>query len=90
MHTTFVVTAGLVLLGACIGVARVLGGAGSTGLGAIAFLPLWLTAAGINMYAGVRRGHSAFEEIPFFLLVFAIPAAAAFLVWLNTCQRLDH
>ena len=53
MHTTFVIIPGLVLLGLCLGVAHVLGGA----------------------------GRSAAEEIPFLLLVFAIPAAAAFVVW---------
>ena len=81
MHTTFVIIAGLALLGLCLGVAHVLGGAAGVVRGASAFLPLWLVASGINMYVGLRGGRSAAEEIPFLFLVFAIPAAAAFVVW---------
>jgi hypothetical protein len=83
MHTTIVVIAGLALLGLCLGIAHALGGAAP---GALAFLPLWLVGSGINMYIGVRGGRSAAEEIPFFFLVFAIPAAAALVVW----WRLAH
>ena len=62
MHTTFVIIAGLALLGLCLGVAHVLGGAAGMVHGASAFLPLWLVASGINMYVGLRGGRSAAEE----------------------------
>jgi hypothetical protein len=47
------------------------------------FIPIWLVAAGINMYIGVAKaGYTVAEEAPIFLLVFAIPAAVALLlVW---------
>ena len=81
MHTTFVIIAGLALLGLCLGVAHVLDGAAGVVHGTSAFLALWSVASGINIYVGLRGGRSAAEEIPFLLLVFAIPAAAAFVVW---------
>ena len=50
--------------------------------GALIFLPLWLVGAGINLYLGVKTaGYSVREELPIFLLVFAIPAVAALLAW---------
>ena len=50
--------------------------------GALAFLPLWLIAAGINLYLGVKTaGYTVREEMPIFLLVFAIPAVVALLAW---------
>jgi hypothetical protein len=46
------------------------------------FLPLWLIGAGINMWIGVTRaGYSVADEALVFAVVFAIPAAAALLVW---------
>jgi hypothetical protein len=83
MHTTLVVIGGLILLGTCVLVAWLLRGVGGLGLGALSFLPLWVVATAANMYVGVRSGHSVAEEIPFLILVFVIPAAAAAVVfWL--------
>ncbi|HEX9451140.1 MAG TPA: hypothetical protein VF934_06975, partial [Burkholderiales bacterium] len=49
---------------------------------ALAFLPLWLVGAGINMYLGVKQaGYSVAEEAPMFLLVFGVPAIAALIAW---------
>jgi hypothetical protein len=82
MHTVIVIAAGFGLLGLCALVGRVLGGTAGTATAALVFLPLWLVGAGINMYVGVRRaGYSVAEEAPVFLVVFAIPAAAALLAW---------
>jgi hypothetical protein len=81
MHTIIVIIGGLALLGFCLGVAHALGGAAAAALGSLAFLPLWVIGSGINMYAGVRAGRSAAEEIPYLILVFAIPAGAACLAW---------
>jgi hypothetical protein len=33
------------------------------------------------MYVGLRGGRTAAEEIPFLVVVFAVPAVAAFVVW---------
>jgi hypothetical protein len=83
MHTTIVIIAGLALLGLCLGVAHVLGGAAGMARGALTFLPPWLVGSGINMYVGLKGGRSGAAEIPFLFLVFAIPAAAACFVWLK-------
>ena len=43
-----------------------------------AFIPVWLIAAAINIWAGVSRaGYSVAEEFPVFAVIFAIPAAVA-------------
>jgi hypothetical protein len=42
------------------------------------FLLVWLAVAGFNMWVGVARaGYTAGEELPIFLLIFGVPAAAA-------------
>jgi hypothetical protein len=60
----------------------VLGGTPAAATAAVVFLPLWLIGAGINLYLGVKgAGYSIADEAPIFVLVFAIPAAAALFVW---------
>ena len=83
MHTLKVVLGGFALLAVCLVLGRMLGG-GAAGLvaGAKIFLPLWLIGAGVNMWIGVSRaGYSVREELPIFLVVFAIPAVVAGVVW---------
>ena len=42
------------------------------------FLLVWLAIASFNLWVGVARaGYSAGEELPIFLLIFGLPAAAA-------------
>lgn len=82
MHTVIVLLIGFALLGACALVGRVVGGTPGIAMAALAFLPLWLIGAAINLYIGVTKaGYSVAEETPIFLLVFAIPAAAALVAW---------
>ena len=84
MRTAIIIAGGLVLLAIFAVGARLLGRAGveSIALGAKAFIPLWLICALINMWIGVSRaGYSVAEELPIFLLIFALPAAAAAFVW---------
>ena len=80
-HTIKVVVVGLLLLGLFIFAARVVhSGSPTAGMAAAArwFIPLWLIGAAINMWVGVARaGYSVAEEAPIFLVVFAVPAAAA-------------
>ena len=46
-----------------------------------AFVALWLIVAALNMWAGVAKaGYSLAEELPIFLLIFAVPAASALLI----------
>lgn len=80
MHTIVVVAGGFLLLGLCLSIGRWTG----AGLrkGALWFVPLWLIAAAVNMWVGVSQaGYTAAQEFPIFLAVFAIPAAAAGLLW---------
>jgi hypothetical protein len=82
MHTIKMITLGLALLTICL----VLGRSGSSSRGiaiaALAFLPLWLIIAAANTYiVGASAGYSVTDEMPIFLLVFALPAIGAFVLW---------
>jgi hypothetical protein len=90
MHTIKVIAIGLGLLGACLLVGRLIG-AGPPALAlaraALVFLPLWLIGAAINMWVGVSKaGYSVSDEAPVFLMVFAVPAAVALIIWWR-CSR---
>ncbi|SFO39524.1 hypothetical protein SAMN05443579_102837 [Variovorax sp. PDC80] len=83
MHTLIVMGSGFVLLALFLLAGRVLGGSGDAALSTAAmwFVPAWFIGAGINMAVGViEAGYSVAEELPIFLLVFAVPAAVAGLV----------
>jgi hypothetical protein len=82
MHTIIVLAIGFRLLGQFALVGYSLDGSHAIAKVALLFLPLWLVGAGINMYMGVEQaGYSIAEEVPMFLLVFAVPAVAALIVW---------
>jgi len=85
-HTIKVLVGGLMLLALCLLIGRLIAGsAPAIGLANAAkvFIPLWFVAAGINMWIGVSKaGYSVAEEAPFFIVVFAVPAAVAlFVLW---------
>ena len=71
-HTIKVIVGGLALLALCLAIGRWVGGpTPAVGLANAVkvFVPLWLVAAGINMWLGVSRaGYSFAEEVPFFLI----------------------
>ena len=82
MHTLIVLGGGLAVLAACL----LLGHAWGNGMpgvlaGAKVFIPLWLLGAFANMWVGTHHGYSWSEEFPIFLGIFALPAAAAALLW---------
>ena len=85
MHTIKVIAIGCALLVLCLIAGRLLVGGSAAGglvLGAKMFLPLWFAGAAINLWLGVSRaGYSVADEAPVFLLVFAVPAAIAGVVW---------
>ena len=82
MHTVIVLVIGFALLAVCLFAGHSLGAASGLAAGALIFLPLWLIGAGINLYLGVKTaGYTVREEMPIFLLVFAIPAVVALLAW---------
>jgi hypothetical protein len=79
MHTIMVVLGGFLLLGACLFAGRLMK---TMAIGALIFIPIWLGAALVNMWIGVSRaGYSVAEELPIFLVVFAIPAVVAVFIW---------
>jgi len=82
MHTLIVVALGFALFALCTAAGFAFAGVAGVRTFALWFLPLWFVGAGINMYLGVARaGYSVADEAPIFLLVFAIPALVALLVW---------
>jgi hypothetical protein len=82
VHTLIVLGIGFGLLGLGALAGYLLAGISGAAKAALLFLPLWLIGAGINMYLGVTRaGYSVSEEIPMFLLVFAVPGIAALVIW---------
>jgi hypothetical protein len=84
MHTLFVIAVGLGLLGLCAITGRMLAGTHGVATAALVFLPLWLIGAAVNMWIGVTRaGYSVAAEAPIFLIVFGVPAAAAFFTWMR-------
>ncbi len=83
MRTTIIILGGFALLAACILGARLFGGSAATPVGAAVaiFIAAWFAVSAINMWFGVARaGYSFQEELPIFLLIFLVPAAAAIFV----------
>ncbi|MCU4178851.1 hypothetical protein [Bosea sp. BH3] len=86
MHSLKVIAAGFALLGALHFLSRrlKLGKGDPTGFAVRLFLPLWLAVALINLWVGVSRaGYTMMQELPFFALVFGLPAAFAALLFLR-------
>jgi len=85
LHTVKVIAGGFGLLAVCLVVGRWVGATPAVGLADAVkvFVPLWLVAAGINMWLGVSKaGYSVAEEAPIFLLVFAVPTGVAlYILW---------
>jgi len=84
MHTIKVIAGGLALLALFLLIARWIGApapALALATAAKVFIPVWLVGAGVNMWMGVSKaGYSVAEEVPYFLIVFAVPAAVALVV----------
>lgn len=80
MHTIIVIVGGFLMLALCMLIGRLTDIA--LGRMALYFIPVWLVAAAANMWIGVSRaGYSVGEELPIFLIVFAVPAAVAGFLW---------
>lgn len=82
MHTLKIVLGGFLLLGVCLLLGRWIAGAAATVATTKVFLALWLVATLLNMWVGVSKaGYSIKDEAPIALLIFAVPAIAAVIVW---------
>jgi hypothetical protein len=82
MHTLKVVLAGLFLLGLFLLLGHWWGhGSAGAAQAALYFIGVWLLLAAGNMALGVvSAGYGVLQELPIFLLVFAVPSAVALLV----------
>lgn len=91
MHSLKIIAGGFALLAICLLMGwrasrtdRTAGFARAARL----FLPVWLLASAINLWFGMKHGGYSFgEEARVFLVVFAIPAAAAMLIWWRVSRR---
>jgi len=80
MRTGLFLLAGLLLLGAAFLLGKLFSPnyPGANLVATVAFLALWMAATGFNMWVGVSKaGYSVADELPIFLLLFGLPAAAA-------------
>ena len=80
MRTALFLVAGMLLLAAFLLLGRLFSAnaPGASVLATAAYIVLWFVIAGANMWVGVAKaGYSAAEELPIFLLIFGLPAAAA-------------
>ena len=86
MRTVIIIAAGLIIGALFLFAGRLLGrGPETIAFGAKLFIALWFIAAAANLWLGVAKaGYSFMEELPIFLVIFAVPAAAAGLVWWKT------
>ena len=83
MRTLLFLVAGLLLLAALVLLGKLFSSnyPDAARLATIAYVALWFVIAGVNMWLGVARaGYSVAEELPIFLLIFGVPAAAAVLL----------
>ena len=83
MRTAFILLAGFVVWGVCLGVAKLLGNARPSAMtmATAVFVIIWFCVAAWNMWTGVTRaGYSVGEELPIFFLIFLVPAVVALLV----------
>ena len=79
MRTAIIIAAGLAIAAVFIFAGRLFGRGRESML---IFIALWFIAAAVNMWFGVAKaGYSFTEELPIFLVIFAVPAAAAGFVW---------
>jgi hypothetical protein len=80
MRTALFLVSGFLLLGGFFVLGRLFSSnyPGATLMATVAYVALWFVIAGFNMWVGVARaGYSVAEELPIFLLIFALPAAVA-------------
>jgi hypothetical protein len=80
MRTALFLVVGVLLLAAFLLLGRLFSAnyPGAPIAATIAYIALWFVIAGANMWIGVAKaGYSVTEELPIFLLIFGLPAAAA-------------
>jgi hypothetical protein len=82
MHTIIVVASGLVLLGLCLAVGRVLGAnPAAMARAALVFFRCSSPTRRSTCGSAWRAGYSVADEAPIFAIVFGVPASIALVVW---------
>lgn len=83
MRTVLFLVSGVLLLAAALILAKLFSSnhPEAPRIATYLFLAAWLLLAGFNMWVGVARaGYSVAEELPIFLVIFGLPAAAVILI----------
>jgi hypothetical protein len=83
MRTAIILASGLLMFGSLFFYSRLFTQhfPAAVTIATYAFMALWLAATTFNMWVGISHaGYSLREELPIMLLLFAIPAAVAFIV----------
>ncbi len=83
MRTFLFFIVGFLLLAACLLLGRLFSAnyPSATYAATIAFISLWLGISAFNLWVGVSKaGYSLADELPIFLLIFAVPAVAAIIL----------
>ncbi len=82
MHTIKMIILGLAVLMVFLVMGRSTTAPRGIATAAFSFLSLWLIIAATNTYmVGADAGYSVTQAMPVFLLVFAVPALVAFVLW---------
>jgi len=82
VRTAIIIAIGFAFLAVLVLLPRLAGRPEWSAAGAKLFIALWLAAALVNLWIGVSRaGYTVLEELPIFLLIFALPAVPAAYVW---------
>jgi len=85
VRTPLFLLVGFLLLGACLLLGRLFSSnyPGASYAATVTFVILWLGISSANLWVGVvKAGYTLSEELPIFLLIFALPTSAAiFLKW---------
>jgi len=82
MRTAIIILGGFALPGLCLLAGRLTDGRTTMPNAAKLFIGVWLVGAAANMWAGVSHaGYSLADELTIFLVIFALPSAAAAFAW---------
>jgi len=80
MRTAMIIIVGLIVWAACLGIAKFVdsGSTSSLGRATKAFAMIWFMVAALNLWVGVSQaGYPVSEELPIFVLIFAVPVGVA-------------
>jgi len=83
MRTFLFFIVGFLLLAACLILGRLFSAdyPSATYAATVAFISLWLVISAFNLWVGVSKaGYTFGDELPIFLLIFAVPAVVAIIL----------